>query len=337
MHAQRRRPSRWAPFPAGIAVNPRTHTVYVANSGSGKTGSVSVLNDQTCNATTTSGCTNTHTLQVPGGNAQAIAVNPATDTLYVATNPASGPNGDSSPSTVSVFNGATCNATDSSGCGQAPHSATVGFNATALAVNAATDTIYVANFDQKNTPFAGNTVSVINGTTCNATNTTGCGTPPQTITVGPAFTTPIGVAIDQATDTIYVANLQNGEGSGTVSVINGATCNATTTTGCGQHPRSVRVGFGPSTSPSTPRTGPSSSPTSRTPASRSSTPHAATPSSPSAATAPSQSSRPAASPAPSPSTRRSERSTPPTATTPSRSSPRSDKTTCQVGGSCHSR
>jgi DNA-binding beta-propeller fold protein YncE len=233
-------------FPGAVAVDPRTHTVYVANHGSGKTGSVSVLDDQTCNATITSGCTNARTLHVPGGNAAAVAVNPVTDTLYVTTNLASGPNGDSSPGTVSVFNGATCNATDNSGCAQAPHSATVGFNAAGLAVNAATDTIYVTNFDQQNTPFGGNTVSVINGATCNATTSTGCGQPPQTITVGPAFTTPNAVAIDPATDTVYVANLQNGEEAGTVSVINGATCNATTTAGCGQTPQSVRAGFGPS-------------------------------------------------------------------------------------------
>jgi DNA-binding beta-propeller fold protein YncE len=229
-------------YPGAVAVNPRTHTVYVANHGSGKTGSVSVLDDQTCNATTTSGCTNARTLHVPGGNAAAVAVNPVTDTIYVTTDPASG---DGSPSTVSVFNGATCNATTSSGCAQAPHSATVGFNAAGLAVNAATDTIYVTNFDQQNTPFGGNTVSVIDGTTCNATITSGCGQAPQTITVGPAFTTPNAVAIDQATDTIYVANAQNYEGAGTVSVINGATCNATTSTGCGHTPPSVRAGFGP--------------------------------------------------------------------------------------------
>jgi DNA-binding beta-propeller fold protein YncE len=231
--------------PRGVAVNPRTHTVYVANNGSGKTGSVSVLDDQTCNATNTSGCTNAHTLRVPGGNAAAVAVNPVTDTLYVATNLATGPNGDSRPSTVSVFNGATCNATDSSGCAQAPHSATVGFNAAAVAVNAATDTIYVTNSDQKNTPSGGNTVSVIDGTTCNATITTGCSKAPHTITLGPAFTTPDGITIDPATDTIYAADLQNGEGSGTVSVINGATCNATTTTGCGHTPPTATVGFGP--------------------------------------------------------------------------------------------
>jgi DNA-binding beta-propeller fold protein YncE len=230
--------------PNSVAVNPRTHTVYVA-SAAGTTGTVTVLNDQTCNAANTTGCTNAHTLRVPGGNAAAIAVNPATDTIYVATAPPGGPAPPATPSTVSVFNGATCNAATSAGCGQVPHTATVGFDASALAVNPATDTIYVANFSQKHAPFAGNTVSVIDGITCNATDTSGCANTPQTITVGPAFTTPAGVAIDQAADTIYVANLENGEGNGTVSVINGAICNATTTTGCGHTPPTVTVGFGP--------------------------------------------------------------------------------------------
>lgn len=68
---------------------------------------------------------------------------------------------------------------------------------------------------------------------------------PQTITLGPAYTSPDGVAIDQVTDTIYIADLQNGEGLATVSVINGATCNAATGAGCGQTPQNVTVGFGP--------------------------------------------------------------------------------------------
>ena len=225
--------------PAGITVDRQTNTVYVALFGSGTTGSVSVFDDRTCNATTTSGCGNVHTLQVPGGNADAIAVDPATDTVYVTTIPRSG------PSTVSVFNGATCNASHSGGCAQAPQSVTVGFSASALAVNTVTDTIYVANFADSTDSFGGNTVSVIDGVTCNATDTTGCANAPQTITLGPASTTPAAVTIDQATDTIYVADLQAGEGSGTVSVINGATCNAATSAGCGQTPPAVTVGFGP--------------------------------------------------------------------------------------------
>jgi DNA-binding beta-propeller fold protein YncE len=230
-------------FPSGIAVDQRTHTVYVANFGSGPAGSVSVFDDRACNATTTSGCRDVRTLQLPSGNGLAVAVNPATDTVYVTVIPASGPTG--GPSTVWVFNGATCNATDSAGCAQVPHSVTVGFYAQALAVNTVTDTIYVANFaDSTGDAFGGNTVSVIDGITCNATDTVGCAHAPQTIILGPAFTTPAGVAIDQATDTIYVADLENGEGPGMVSVINGAACNATITTGCGQIPPTVTVGFG---------------------------------------------------------------------------------------------
>ncbi len=168
----------------GIAIDPKTHTVYVADSGN-----VSVFDARTCNATTTNGCKNVQTLQVPSGNAIGVAVDAATNTVYVATGPTR---------TVSVFNGATCDATDSSGCTQVPHSVTLGFGAAALAVDTLTDTVYVANFDN----YAGNTVSVIDGTTCNAANTTGCTNAPQTITVGPAFTSPYSVAVDEATDTI---------------------------------------------------------------------------------------------------------------------------------------
>ena len=225
--------------PQGIAVDQRTHTVYVANAGSGPAGSVSVFDDRTCNAAATSGCGNGHTLQVPGGHAAAIAVDPVTDTVYVTTIPGRG------PSTVSVFNGAACNATHSTGCAQSPQSVTVGFSATALAVDTDTDTVYVANFADSTDPFGGNMVSVIDGATCNATDTAGCSTAPQTITLGPPDTTPAGVVIDPATDTIYVADLQDGEGPGTVSVINGATCNAATSAGCGQTPPTVTVGFGP--------------------------------------------------------------------------------------------
>ena len=52
---------------------------------------------------------------------------------------------------------------------------------------------------------------------------------------------PFGVAVDQATDTVYVPN----NNDGTVSVINGARCNARVTSGCGRTPPTVTTGANP--------------------------------------------------------------------------------------------
>ena len=85
----------------------------------------------------------------------------------------------------------------------------VGGNPFGVGVAQATNTIYVANsFD--------NTVSVIDGAACNAIRTSGCSQAAPTVTIGNFG---IGLAVDQATNTIYVANA----GDNTVSVINGAT------------------------------------------------------------------------------------------------------------------
>jgi DNA-binding beta-propeller fold protein YncE len=93
-------------------------------------------------------------------------------------------------------------------------------------------------------------VFVINGATCDAADTTGCGQTPATVDVGSSATfgdaNPFAIAVDQATDTIYTANIFNGEGPGSVSVINGATCNAKNTSGCGQTPATAPAGFGAS-------------------------------------------------------------------------------------------
>ena len=222
----------------------RTHTVYVANRGAGTTGTVTVIDARTCNATHAAGCANAKTLQVPAGHARDIAVNAATDTVYVATVTSSGPN------IVSAFNGATCNAKTTLGCDQAPATLAVadsggGNSALNIAVNQATNTIYAINivFPPNNAPQIGESVYVINGATCDAANTTGCGQTPASISTG-NNTNPSGIAVDQSTNTIYTANVWDGEYAGTVSVINGATCNGSNITGCGQTPQSVAAGFG---------------------------------------------------------------------------------------------
>jgi DNA-binding beta-propeller fold protein YncE len=236
--------------PAAVAVNPATHTVYVANEGPftpGSTGTISVFDDRDCNATDQSGCATVSALDVPDGNPDGIAVNPRTDTIYVATLTSNG-----GPDLISVFNGNTCNATTASGCNQTPAHAPTGHNGDgdsteSVAVNAATNTIY-ATSDTLGNPFVGHSVYVIDGPTCDAADMAGCGNPPEQISVGsdPVFgdANPFGIAVDQATDTIYTANIFNGEGPGTVSVINGNICNAHNTSGCGQTPAVAPAGFG---------------------------------------------------------------------------------------------
>jgi DNA-binding beta-propeller fold protein YncE len=50
-----------------------------------------------------------------------------------------------------------------------------------------------------------------------------------------------GAAADPSTDTVYGTSQNNG----TVSVLNGATCNATTTSGCTKYAPVTAVGGGP--------------------------------------------------------------------------------------------
>jgi DNA-binding beta-propeller fold protein YncE len=134
-----------------------------------------------------------------------------------------------------------------------------------LAVNQATNTIYATNIAFTGGSFAGDSVYVIDGATCDAANTSRCSHPPATIMPGnpsqPGGLTPWGIAVDQATDTIYVALEAQGDYAGSVAVIDGATCNGSDTTGCDQTPPTVAAGFGvddmaidPTTTRSTRRT-----------------------------------------------------------------------------------
>jgi YVTN family beta-propeller protein len=272
--------------PGGLAVNQRTNRLFVSNGGSGlfspgtantaRGNTVSVISTTSCNATNNSGCAQPAPAALTGAIPSAAAVDAATDTAYVGTN----------DDTLTVINASTCNSMVHTGCGQTvPAAYTSGSFSTAidyanhtayawgtafdggpssfavldtstcntsattecrpslptiptqlapvdLAIYQATDTLYATNAGP------GNTVSVINGMTCNASVTSGCANTPQTVTVG---NTPLGVAVNQATHTIYVAN----NNDNTVSVISGNDCNATNTAGCGETPPSVPLGSPP--------------------------------------------------------------------------------------------
>ena len=237
-------------YPSAVAVDPTTHTVYVAD----QAGSVSVFDDRTCNATTQVGCGTVFTQPIPAGNPVGLAVNPLTDTVYVATITSNG-----GPDLVSMFNGATCNASDHRRCDQTPANAPTGDDGggsgstESVAVDPATNTVYAAS-DTLGKPFVGDRIYVINGTTCDAANRTGCKHTPATVKLNQLPSNPFGIpgqqpnpfaiAVDPATDTIYTANIANGEGPGTVSVVNGNICNAHNTSGCHQIPATAPAGFG---------------------------------------------------------------------------------------------
>ena len=211
--------------PTGVAVDEVTHTVYVTNNG-GST--VSVIDGATCNAEDQSGC-RTPPGSVAAGDAPfAIALDQTTDTAYV-TDLGTKDDGD----TVSVIDGATCNATVRSGCGQTPPEVTVGSGPFGIAVNPTTDTVYVADTGQLFVTADGNTVSVIDGATCNAEQSSGCGQVPAAVTVGRA---PFGVAVDQSSNTVYVANNGGGEIDATLSAIDGTHCDAADMSGCSSPP-----------------------------------------------------------------------------------------------------
>ena len=209
--------------PLAAAVDQRTDTVYVMN---GNDDTVSVLNGARCNARVTRGCGRPVATIKVGKFPVAAALSRRTRTLYVA-NLVGG--------SISVINAAACNARTTRGCGRPARTVTDKAGPAWIDVDVATGTVYVAN---SGTSGDGDTVSVINGAACNGHTGRSCGRIAATVTVGGG---PFAVAVDQASNTVYVPSNNNG----TVSVINGARCNARVTSGCRHTPPTVTTGAGP--------------------------------------------------------------------------------------------
>jgi DNA-binding beta-propeller fold protein YncE len=201
-----------------------------------------VINGATCNAGNTSGCDQKPTTVPVGAFDDAVTVDPVTNMVFVT-------NQDAQPGTVSVIDGNSCTGSHPSGCAHQPFTTTkVGSGPSGIDVNPVTNTIYVANTGLDSNETApepdGNTLSVIDGATCKVTDKAGC-TPVGTVRVGGA---PANAAIDPGTNTVYVANTDDNTHSptGTVSVVNGADCDASNVSGCAsQTPPQVPVGADP--------------------------------------------------------------------------------------------
>jgi DNA-binding beta-propeller fold protein YncE len=202
--------------PVGIAIDGKTHTVYVANAS----GTVAVLDSRSCTAAKPAGC-KLHPATVRVGlEPQFLAFDASTDTLYVAN---------TRSNTVSVIDTRACNAAVHGRC-RVHATVAVGPAPFAVAVNDRTHSVYVSELGAP-------AVAVIDGRTCNGSAVTGCGKRPPTVAVGEI---PGGIAVDPRTDTVYVS----GQASNDVSVIDGRTCSATDATGCARRPPHIRAGMG---------------------------------------------------------------------------------------------
>jgi YVTN family beta-propeller protein len=174
-----------------LVVDPATNTLYVSDGGN----SVWVINAATCNASATTGCSTPVAVVHVGSIPSALAVDDSTHTLYVTN---------SGDNTVSVINTATCDATDTAGCGPTPPTFAVGTTPSGIAVDAARGVVYVANS-------ADWTISAFPASTCSAVSHTNC-SPTNTMNVG---VDPSALAVDTLTHSVYVVDLNQG----TISVL----------------------------------------------------------------------------------------------------------------------
>ncbi|MFY9910337.1 MAG: chitobiase/beta-hexosaminidase C-terminal domain-containing protein [Candidatus Sulfotelmatobacter sp.] len=217
-----------AEIPRGVAVNPVTNKIYVANS---QTDNVTVIDGASDNSTTVAvgstpfaiavnaetnqiyaanynsnnvsvidGPSNTVVATVSTGvNPSAVAVNPITNTIYVA---------DSGDNTVTVIHGTS----------NIPQVVSVGAYPYAIAVNPVSNKIYVANL-------VGITLSVIDGNSNLVVATVPTGFFPREVAVNPV------------TNTIYVIN----DSDNTVSVIAGSSNTAVATVPTGVEPYAIAL------------------------------------------------------------------------------------------------
>jgi DNA-binding beta-propeller fold protein YncE len=190
-------------------------------------GMLAMVNAAACNASSTSGCGHVSYTPTGGRGAADVVVDERTHTAYVLNDYSA---------TVAVINTATCNAVATSGCSQHPAQVRLPVSPARIAINPRTDSIYVTvlergQFAQR----AAERTLVINGTRCNASETSGCVAPLTGVPVGAGSPGPplfAGMAVDPATNTIYA-------GGRRLAVIDGRTCDGTDMLGCVKIPATI--------------------------------------------------------------------------------------------------
>jgi DNA-binding beta-propeller fold protein YncE len=210
--------------PYGVAVNPITNQIYVANICG---------NDVTCSSysgtvTVIDGVSLTTTTVSVGANPYVPVVNSVTNKIYVPNACGNDPTCASpySSGTVTVIDGATNN----------PTSVTVGILPDALDVNTASNQIYVAN-ECGDDPYCASTatMTVIDGASLATTD----------VAIGGYY--PYAIAVNSVTNKIYVPSQCfgnpscQGDPNGTVTVVDGASLAITNVAIGGNYPFAIAV------------------------------------------------------------------------------------------------
>jgi YVTN family beta-propeller protein len=180
--------------PAGLQLDPSTHTLYVANRGDH---TVSLIDATSCNATTSVGCATSGPTVPIAAAPRFMAISPRTATLYVSAK---------DDSSLAMIDTTRCNARTTTGCNTTPRVVHVGYLPFQVAIDPRSGDILVGNVGDS-------TISIIDGTECNAQNTTGCQQYTATIDTGGW---PTNLTIDANTATAYVSDNVDA----TVSIIN---------------------------------------------------------------------------------------------------------------------
>jgi DNA-binding beta-propeller fold protein YncE len=209
---------------SNIALNPLLHTLYV---GDANDGPLSIIDTATCNAQQTSGC---NQAPMSGATGALIATDPVNDSVYVVG---------ATSFSFTVFNGATCNAETQSDCSTASV-AQLPANILAWAapaIDPGTHTLYLpAVLDPGILGDHLGYAAVIDGSTCNGIDHSGCSQTPPLVQTG-SF--PNSTFIDPTTKTVYFVNSL----SATLSVIDAATCNGQNLAGCPKRVPALATGF----------------------------------------------------------------------------------------------
>ncbi len=172
--------------PLNLAIDPRTHAVYVTGVEDSRLyridGAHCRIGDRS-HCATTSGAV--------GDSPVGVELDLGTGTIYTAND----------SGTVSVIDAAHCCA--------AKATVTTGAASQDAAFDPGTRTLYVANFGGDTDP---GSVSAVDTRACNARTIAGCGQTPRTLAVGHG---PISVTVDPASHVAYTADILHG----TVSVL----------------------------------------------------------------------------------------------------------------------